>query len=180
LNAKYQRSLSGRFFSTINWKRKKMNLEDEVVPDLDFLADLGAHKRLGMKVQEDEDLKAATEANDEQYQQAGQALECSCCFGEFAFEGITHCEEGHLYCTACAKRFLQEQLFGERSRQFKELCCFSSTECHAPFSPTQIERIVGNEADLLNKYYHDLFLQNSMSRSLSRSSTPIRKFLSFF
>jgi len=142
MSARFQKSWSGRFFSALNWKRKKMTLEDEMTPDPDFVADLAAYRKRELQQQINDDLRLAHETNSKQYEEAGQSLECACCFGDFAFEEVTHCGEGHIFCQSCVRHLLREQLFGESAGAFKQLTCFSGGDCQSEFSATQIQRSI--------------------------------------
>jgi hypothetical protein len=49
----------------------------------------------------------------EMSEKEGTTLECSCCFGDYAFEEMVSCKnEGHLFCFDCLKRHASERVFG--------------------------------------------------------------------
>ena len=51
------------------------------------------------------DLEIATQLNNQDYEESGQAIECGCCYGSYPFEEMVQCFEGHLFCTDCLKRY---------------------------------------------------------------------------
>jgi hypothetical protein len=53
-------------------------------------------------------------------------LECGCCYGEFAFEELGQCEDAHLFCKACIKAHVTEQIFGLDKSEFH---CMSMEGC---------------------------------------------------
>jgi hypothetical protein len=48
--------------------------------------------------QEARDLAVAQQLNEELAEKEGSLLECGCCCGEYAFEALIQCSEGHLFC----------------------------------------------------------------------------------
>jgi TRIAD3 protein (E3 ubiquitin-protein ligase RNF216) len=63
------------------------------------------------KQQQESEAKALALAEEEAERQ-GLLVDCGCCFGSFVFETMVQCEDGHMFCQECLKRFAQEQLFG--------------------------------------------------------------------
>lgn len=59
------------------------------------------------------DQLAAERLNEELATSEGSLMECGCCYGEYAFEALVQCSEGHLFCKMCLQRYCEQTVFGE-------------------------------------------------------------------
>ena len=65
-------------------------------------------------------------------------LTCECCYGDYAFEDMTQCDNGdHLFCRTCVRDYVREQLFGQDRNDFP---CMSSDGCKSSFSSAVLEQ----------------------------------------
>jgi TRIAD3 protein (E3 ubiquitin-protein ligase RNF216) len=83
----------------------------------------------------------------------GHTIECTCCYGDYAMEEMVSCQEGHLFCMDCLKRYAQERVFGNSDLGKKgciELCCMDMSGCENFFSRDQLEKSLDEK--VMKKY----------------------------
>ncbi|KAM8934684.1 E3 ubiquitin-protein ligase RNF216 [Pelodytes ibericus] len=99
------------------------------------------------EIAEHADFLLALQVNEEQYEQDGQMIECRCCYGSFAFEELTQCADGHLFCKECLIKYAQEAAFGSGQ---PKLSCLEGT-CTCDFPTSEVEKVLPE--NILQKYY---------------------------
>lgn len=92
------------------------------------------------------DYKVAQELNEQMYEEFGQMIECGCCYGEYPFEGMIQCYEGHLFCQSCLHQYAKESVFGQGKAN---LTCMTD-ECTSSFPKSQLIRAL--PSSVLDKY----------------------------
>ncbi|KAK9375470.1 uncharacterized protein V1513DRAFT_442083 [Lipomyces chichibuensis] len=102
-------------------------------PELDAeLVDIDRPRREGLVAKDEQ---AAREANLQEYEKEGQLIECECCFGDYAWEDLTCCSEGHFFCRNCLINSVKEGLYGQGTLRGKSVVrCISASaapECEA-------------------------------------------------
>lgn len=58
-------------------------------------------------------------------------ITCECCYGDYSFEEMAQCDDGHLFCKTCVQQYVREQFYGNNRSDFP---CMSGDGCAADFS----------------------------------------------
>uniref|UniRef100_UPI0037E895DE E3 ubiquitin-protein ligase RNF216 n=1 Tax=Semicossyphus pulcher TaxID=241346 RepID=UPI0037E895DE len=117
------------------------NLEASLQKELSF------YQQKAKEWAEHEDFLLALQVNEDEYKKDGQLIECGCCFGEFAFEKMTQCSDGHLFCKECLVKYAQEAVFGSGK---SELSCMEGG-CPCSYPVCELEKVLPE--NILCKYY---------------------------
>uniref|UniRef100_A0A3B5B5M7 Ring finger protein 216 n=1 Tax=Stegastes partitus TaxID=144197 RepID=A0A3B5B5M7_9TELE len=121
--------------------RTYSNLEASVQKELSF------YQQKAKEWAEHEDFLLALQVNEDEYKKDGQLIECGCCYGEFAFEKMTQCSDGHLFCKECLVKYAQEAVFGSGKL---ELSCMEGG-CPCSYPVCELEKVLPE--NILCKYY---------------------------
>ncbi|XP_027898234.1 E3 ubiquitin-protein ligase RNF216 [Xiphophorus couchianus] len=116
------------------------NLEGSVQKELSF------YQQKTKEWAEHEDFLLALQVNEDEYKKDGQLIECGCCYGEFAFEKMTQCSDGHLFCKECLVKYAQEAVFGSGK---SELSCMEDG-CPCSYPMCELQKVLPD--NILCKY----------------------------
>lgn len=80
--------------------------------------------------------------------------ECGCCFGEYPFDDMCACRNGHMFCKDCLRGHIEEEVFGKNELECK---CMSMDGCDAIFAEPMIKKAIPEERlDQLNETVYRL------------------------
>ncbi|KAK7207297.1 hypothetical protein BZA70DRAFT_270943 [Myxozyma melibiosi] len=88
------------------------------------------------------DERAARAANEDEYARAGQLIECECCFGDYAWEDLSCCSEGHFFCHDCLTNSVKEGLYGQGVLRGKAFVPCISAAADPPCRATVPQRVL--------------------------------------
>ncbi|CAH1273306.1 RNF216 [Branchiostoma lanceolatum] len=148
--AKYKRSFKVRLLKLprVKCSVSKTGVCKELKEEIDFVVERTRQQK------EEADHLLALRLNEEQYEAAGQMIECGCCFGEVTFEDMVQCYDGHLFCADCLKNYTKEKVFGAGQAA---LSCMTDG-CDSTFPLGQLEKALPE--NMLKKYQERLEEEN--------------------
>ena len=123
-------------------RRRIDELHPQLKLEIEFL------KKQVMLGEERKNAIYAAHVNKQQYMEEGAMIECGCCFGEFPFEEIVQCSDGHLFCKECLHGYAKEIIFGSAMATVKLVCM--GDDCNQPFPYNQLEKCLTK--DEIQKY----------------------------
>jgi len=149
---KFALQIKGIKYNTV-LKNPKKNRGNVNITDIVLLDEIKYTKlkirEWSLSVQKEKTRMAARK----QAEEIGATIECTCCYGDFAMEEMVSCQEGHLFCMDCLKRYAQERVFGNNDLGKKgciELCCMDMSGCESWFSREQLEKSL--DTKVMKKY----------------------------
>ena len=117
-------------------------VEFELKQEVDFV------KKQAKLDEEKKNAIYAASLNKQQYEDEGELIECGCCFGEFPFEEIVQCCDGHLFCKGCLHGYAKEIIFGSAMASVRLVCM--GEDCGQSFPYSQLEKCLTK--DEIEKY----------------------------
>ena len=132
-----------RLLSSRRHRHKNMG---EICPELQL--ERNFVKKQAMLKEEKKNAVYAAHLNKQQYMDEGELIDCGCCFGEFPFEEIVQCSDGHLFCSECLNGYAKEIIFGSAMASAKLVCL--EEDCDQTFPYNQLEKCLTK--DEIEKY----------------------------
>jgi TRIAD3 protein (E3 ubiquitin-protein ligase RNF216) len=127
-------------------KRPQMRIMENFCSELQLEIDFV--KKQTMLNEEKKNAIYAAQLNKQQYEDEGELIECGCCFGEFPFEEIVQCSDGHLFCKECLHGYAKEIIFGSAMASAKLSCM--QEDCDRTYPYNQLEKCLTK--DEIDKY----------------------------
>ncbi|OLL24759.1 E3 ubiquitin-protein ligase RNF216, partial [Neolecta irregularis DAH-3] len=135
------------------------NMPSTGCPDLDI--QIGSIVRLHAV---ERDREFALKLNRREYDRFKSNIECECCYGDFPWEEMTCCTQGHLFCQDCLVRFVKEGLFVQGNLRGAERihCLSSAAACDAFISPVLVDLALPSD---IKKTFYDCYAQSCLDKS---------------
>ncbi|RPB05956.1 hypothetical protein L873DRAFT_1824716 [Choiromyces venosus 120613-1] len=111
----------------------------EISAELEYAR--GVLRREQMQAQMEADAKLAAQINEKEHQDSNMLMECKCCFGEYPFNSMTHCNDLHFFCLDCARRNAEAEVGNGRYK----LSCMDGSGCKALFPRDQMLRFLNDK-----------------------------------
>eukprot|EP00899_Mesostigma_viride_P012721 jgi/Mesvir1/2144/Mv16665-RA.1 len=92
-------------------------------------------------------------------------VDCGCCYSDHPIEQMVQCQDAHLFCKACVKRYVENVLFGTTRAERGLPCMSTDGACDAFIAPAQLMRAL--PAQLLDK-----FERKCVADSVQRAQLP--------
>jgi TRIAD3 protein (E3 ubiquitin-protein ligase RNF216) len=105
----------------------------------EFVVEYEFTHREEVKLREEEQKKLQQQWEDEENERAGAVMECGCCFIDVPISRMVQCAEGHLFCSDCIKKYVEETVYASGQTTVH---CLDQDGCKANFPMTQLERAV--------------------------------------
>lgn len=107
--------------------------------DAEFVTEYEFTHREEVQKREEEQKKIEQQLRDEEDEKAGNVFECGCCFVDVPLSRMVQCAEGHLFCSDCIKKYVEEAVYASGQTTVH---CLDQSGCKANFPMAQLERAV--------------------------------------
>ncbi|CAG8456163.1 5751_t:CDS:2 [Acaulospora morrowiae] len=166
-NSDYIRSFTKlKDLTTNNWWTPVINLfkrkSYKEMDNPELAEDIKRIQARKLEEQSQVDYEVAKRVNFSEYENNNQLITCGCCYGDYTFEELTCCNEGHLFCKECISRLVQEGLYGQGSLRGKRINCIESDGCEGYFTEDQLEKTLSS--DVFRNYIESL-VENSLKQA---------------
>ncbi|CAG8534185.1 9623_t:CDS:2 [Diversispora eburnea] len=166
-NFDYRRSFSKlKDFSSQNWWNSIFNVFKRKVykefDDSELEEDIKKILTVQLEQQTKEDYEVAKQVNFSEYTNNDQLITCGCCYGDYTFEDLIGCSEGHLFCKECINHLVQEGLYGQGSLRGKRINCIESDGCDGYITDDQLKITLSSE---VFKNYLELVIEHSLKQA---------------
>ncbi|PWW73084.1 hypothetical protein C7212DRAFT_347250 [Tuber magnatum] len=135
-NTPYKQLLHPRKMEGRTQELKKGKVWAEISAELEYAR--SKVRREEMQAQIDAQTMPAARIDEKEHQESNMLMECGCCFDEYPFISMTHCNDLHFFCLDCARRNAETEV----GRGHHKLSCIDGSGCKAPFPRGQMLRFL--------------------------------------